>query len=371
MKIKKLLIHSLMFSPDGVSTAYLYNDIALGFKENGYEVTVISTTPHFNIVKEELEKQPMKRHLLGVYYTSIYEGIKIYHIPLKKHPQTTLRILSFVYFHVLSILISFLIGKIDAIISPSPPLTIGLVSIIIGKFKRAKIIYNVQEVYPDLLIKQGNLKNSFIINFLKYLEKIVYNNSDAVITIDEIFYNNILERFDNHKKLSVIPNFVDTDIYKEVPSLNKWSEPYYSNRFRILYAGNIGYAQDWDTIIAAATALQDLPIEFWIIGEGSTKIELSEKIIDNKLNNIILLPYQARHQMPFVNAFADVHFIAMNTTISSEGFPSKVYTIMACAKPVIVLTEKNTPIFNFLSNKDCYNYHHLRFACHIGKDIPL
>jgi hypothetical protein len=55
---KKILIHSLVFSPDGVSTAYLYNDIALGFKEAGYEVVVLTTTPHYNLIKSSLNKQP-------------------------------------------------------------------------------------------------------------------------------------------------------------------------------------------------------------------------------------------------------------------------------------------------------------------------
>ena len=58
--MKKILIHSLIFSPDGVSTAYLYNDIALAFKKAGYDVTVLTTTPHFNVVEEQLKEQPIK-----------------------------------------------------------------------------------------------------------------------------------------------------------------------------------------------------------------------------------------------------------------------------------------------------------------------
>ena len=66
---KKILIHSLVFSPDGVSTAYLYNDIALAFKSAGYDVVVLSTTPHFNVGPEQLEKQPMK---WGVFIGILY-----------------------------------------------------------------------------------------------------------------------------------------------------------------------------------------------------------------------------------------------------------------------------------------------------------
>ena len=63
---KKILIHSLIFSPDGVSTAYLYNDIALKFQENGYEVLVLTTTPHYNVVESQLAAQPLKWKVWGI-----------------------------------------------------------------------------------------------------------------------------------------------------------------------------------------------------------------------------------------------------------------------------------------------------------------
>ena len=81
---KKILIHTIVFSPDGVSTGYLYNDIALGFKNAGYDVVVLSTTPHFNVVLEQLTKQPMKWCVWGLYKRSEFNGIPVYHVPLKK-----------------------------------------------------------------------------------------------------------------------------------------------------------------------------------------------------------------------------------------------------------------------------------------------
>lgn len=86
-KRKKILIHSLIFSPDGVSTAYLYNDIALAFKKSGYDVVVLSTTPHFNVVPEQLNKQPMKWGIWGLYKKSLFEGpcIMFHKKSLKAH----------------------------------------------------------------------------------------------------------------------------------------------------------------------------------------------------------------------------------------------------------------------------------------------
>jgi colanic acid biosynthesis glycosyl transferase WcaI len=351
---KKILIHSIVFSPDGVSTAYLYNDIALGFKNNGYEVVVLTTTPHYNIVKEDLSKQSLSPKLKGFFYESNFNGIRVIHVPLKKYKSTVLRILSFVYWHLFSFILGLSINKIDFILSPSPPLSIGFVSIIIAKIKKAKIIYNVQEIYPDLLINQGSLKSKFIIKILKRLEKFVYNNSNAVITIDQLFYNQIKDRFIDLKKLSIIPNFVDTELYK--PETNNLLPSVFINdksKIKLLYAGNIGYYQDWEPIIYAAKRLLHTNIEFWIIGEGVRKEYLLKRVKEEKLNNIKILPYQNRNLMPAINSFGDIHFISISKEMEKEGFPSKVYTIMACAKPMIILTGENTPLFNFLSEKNC------------------
>ena len=83
--LKSVLIHSIVFSPDGVSTAYLYNDIALGLVENGFDVVVLTTTPHYNLIGSELIKQPITKKLNGIYFESSFNGIKVYHIPLKKY----------------------------------------------------------------------------------------------------------------------------------------------------------------------------------------------------------------------------------------------------------------------------------------------
>ncbi len=351
---KKILIHSIVFSPDGVSTAYLYNDIALGFKNNGYEVVVLTTTPHYNIVKEDFTKQPMSPKLMGLFYESSFNGIRVIHVPLKKYKSTLLRILSFIYWHLFSFVLGLSINKIDFILSPSPPLSIGFVSILIAKIKKAKIIYNVQEIYPDLLINQGSLKSKFIIKILKRLEKFVYNNSNAVITIDQNFYDQIKDRFINLQKLNIIPNFVDTELYK--PKINITLPSIFNDdksKLRLLYAGNIGFFQDWEPIFYAAKKLLNTNIEFWIIGEGVRKEYLLNRVEEEKLNNVKILPYQNRNLMPAINSFADIHFISISKEMEKEGFPSKVYTIMACAKPIIILTGKKTPLFNFLSGKSC------------------
>ena len=349
VKKKHILIYSLVFSPDGVSTAYLYNDLALGFQKRGYEVCVLTTTPHFNIIEGALNKQPLQKRFLGLFYQSDFNGIKVYHIPLKKHKSTLLRMLSFIYWHIMSFFVGLFLKRPDVILTPSPPLTSGLIAILLAKLKGAKTIYNVQEIYPDLLINLGHLKNTFLINFLKRLERFVYNSSNAVITIDKQFYNTIRPRIKKESNLHIIPNFVDTDLYVTESSTNLpsefLSEPGFTN---MLYAGNIGLAQEWDLVLNLAKEIRDESITTWIIGEGVKKEYLKAQKEKHQLSNIKLLPYQDRKYMPAINLFADFHFIAMDKSMENDGFPSKVYSIMASGRPMVVVSSEQTPIINFL-----------------------
>lgn len=348
---KKILIHSLVFSPDGVSTAYLYNDIALAFQEKGYEVVVLTTTPHFNIVKEQLIEQPMKWGVWGVFKKSNYKGIEVYHVPQKKFKSTLLRLIGFVYWHIVSFFVGMCIKNVDIILSPSPPLTIGLINLCLAKIKNCKVVYNVQEIYPDILGK----KSGFVFNILSKLEHKVYNNSDAVTTIDKVFYDTIVDRFNESERLHVIPNFVDIDLYHSGVSTSELDKSIFpdTDSIKLLYAGNIGFAQDWDSLISLAEKTKSMNIEYFLIGEGVKKSYVEEKKKKLGLDKLHILPYQPRHMMPSIIAYSDVQYIFMTTEMEGMGFPSKVYTIMACARPLVVCSGEKTPIVNFLEHIGC------------------
>lgn len=350
-KKKKILIHSLIFSPDGVSTAYLYNDIALAFQKRGFEVVVLSTTPHFNIVKEQLAEQPMKWGIWGLYKKSSYKGIEVYHVPQKKFKSTLLRLIGFVYWHIVSLFVGMSIKNIDVILSPSPPLTIGLLNLWLAKLKRCKVVYNVQEIYPDILGK----KSGIVYNVLSKLERTVYNGSDAVTTIDQIFYNTIVGRFIKPEKLHIIPNFVDTELYRSGTSTDGLDNSLFpkTDSIKLLYAGNIGFAQDWEPLIELVKKTQDKDIEYFVIGEGVMKKYVEDKKQELNLDKLHVLPYQPRHLMPKILAYSDIQFIFMSPKMEGQGFPSKVYTIMACGKPLLVCSGNNTPIVNFLNPIGC------------------
>ena len=349
---KKILIHSLIFSPDGVSTAYLYKDIALEFIKNGYDVIVLSTTPHYNVVEEQLAEQSLRWKVWGIYKESFLCGMKVIHVPQKKFKNTQLRVLGFIYWHIVSFFIGLFQKNIDVILSPSPPLTIGLINLWLAKLKGCKVVYNVQEIYPDILKK----KDGLIITLLRKMERYIYDQSSAITTIDEVFYNTIIGRFKDKSKLHIIPNFVDTELYnpqiKNTVELNPDWFPQ-TNSLKLLYAGNIGFAQSWEPLISLACKTKSIPIEYFVVGEGVMKAFIESKKQELDLKNVHILPYQPREVMPNILAYSDIQFIFMNPEMEMQGFPSKVYTIMSCAKPLLVCSGIDSPIMNFLQNSAC------------------
>lgn len=352
--MKRVLIHTLIFSPDGVSTAYLYNDIALRLQQRGYEVVVLTTTPHFNIVPEQVAQQPMHWKVWGFCKVSKFNGMTVLHVPQKKFKSTVLRLLGFVYWHIVSFFIGLTIKNVDLILSPSPPLTVGWMNLGLAKLKGCKVVYNVQEIYPDIL----KLKGGFVLKFLRWMEHKVYNGSDAVTTIDKVFYDTIEPRFEDKSKLHIIPNFVDTGLYRALSSLqvNSLLDPKLfpnTDSIKLLYAGNIGHAQSWEPLIELADRTRDLNVEYIVIGEGAKRGYVEEEIQKRDLQKLHLLSYQPRELMPAILSYSDASFIFMAPEMDGDGFPSKVYTIMACERPLLVLSGENTPIVNFLKDKGC------------------
>lgn len=351
-KKKKILIHSLIFSPDGVSTAYLYNDIAFAFKNAGYDVVVLSTTPHFNVLQEQLEKQPIKWGVWGLYKKSIFKGVPVYHVPQKKFKSTLLRLIGFVYWHIVSFFVGLFIKNVDIIVSPSPPLTIGRLNNWLGKLKGCKVIYNVQEIYPDILNKP---EASLIHRYLRGMERRVYNKSTAITTIDQVFYDTIVNRLDDKSKLHIIPNFVDTELYHSVVPTDILDKKLFpeNDNIKLLYAGNIGFAQDWQPLIRLAEKTKDMPVEYFLIGMGVKKRWVEEQKTSLCLDKLHVLNYQPRQLMPAILAYSDLQYIFMTPEMEGMGFPSKVYTIMACGRPLLVCSGENTPIVNFLKPVGC------------------
>jgi glycosyltransferase involved in cell wall biosynthesis len=331
-------------------------DLALELKRLGHSVTVLTTTPHYNIDKGALDRQPMKKRWLGLLYRSDCGGIPVWHVKLPmKGKRVWARAFDYLRFHVLSLIAClFIIEPQDVVISTSPPLTIGVISWLIGARWRAPSIYKVAEVYPDLAIRQGVVKGRLMIGMMRRVERFVYKRSAMIVPIVEQFKDVIRERGVPDHKLFTIHDFVDTNLYRPLSRKNPFSEKHdLQKTFTILYGGNVGLVQDWESVLHAAETVSDLPIKFVIVGDGIRWKWLSEQIGKRGLKNVLLLGYQAKENMPMINASCDIATIPMTRAGAQDGFPSKIYSILASAKPVIVSADTNAEMAVMVNRVGC------------------
>jgi colanic acid biosynthesis glycosyl transferase WcaI len=354
--MSRVLLHSLVFPPDGVSTAYLMADLATELKKLGHSVTVLSTTPHFNIQKDTLARQSMEKRWGGLIYYSEYSGIPVWHIKIPiKGKRIWARAVDYIRFHLMSIIVGiFILGPQDIVIATSPPLTLGVMSWLLSLRWKAPSVYKVAEIYPDLAIRQGVVRNPFLISMMKWLEQFVYKHNTMIVPIAENFRQLIKQRNVPDKKLCLIPDSVDVELYQPLARRNSFSEANGLEKdFVVLYGGNIGIVQDWESVLFAAEKVMDLPIKFVIVGGGAQEEWLYNEVKVRNLSNVLLFGYQPKELMSQINASCDIGTIPLTRTGALDGFPSKIYTIMACGKPVIASAESDSEMAYLIARSGC------------------
>ncbi len=352
-----VLLLSLVFPPDSVSTAQIMGELAVDLSKHGHRVSVISTVPHYNRNIENKILQPLRPKWGKVLFQSDYHGLKIYHTFMPPKGQSvTGRILAWVFFHIISVIVGLtIVPRPAVIISPSPPLTIGICAWLIGALRRAPFIYNVQEIYPDIVIRLGATRNRCLINFLYRLEKIVYRTASAVTVIAPRMRDRLLDKRVPKEKVIVIPNFVDVSDFVPLPKDNDFSRKYsLYNKFVISYAGNMGPAQGLENFLDAAIILrEEEDIRFLMMGDGILREYLGRKIKKNNLRNFVFLPYQPYALMGQSYAASDLCLVPQAIETGSEAIPSKVYRIMACARPVLAVSDWNSDLARLVSESSC------------------
>lgn len=351
----RILIHSLVFAPDGVSTAYIMTDLASELSRLGHSVTVLTTTPHYNLESFATSAYQMTPAGNGIFRGHVGD-VSVWHLsmPMKGHGIGT-RMVDYIKFHLRSLWIAATrLGDFDVILAPSPPLTIGLVSAAIGVFKRVPSIYNLQELFPDAAINDGLLKNRVMIALLRGLERTVYATNTRVVPISAAFAAVLKSRGVADKKIVMIPNFVDTAFFKPDERRNSFAA---SNglldTFVVLYAGNVGKTQDWQSFIEAAESLKAYPISFAVSGDGLMGEWLRGEIDRRGLTNVKTFGYLPRQLTPLLYASSDIGIIPMKAGTTTDTFPSKVYTHLACAKPVVVSADEGSELKRIVEECGC------------------
>ena len=259
-------------------------------------------------------------------------------------------------FHHVSIVAGLsIVPRPDVILAPSPPLTIGVCAWILGKYHRAPFIYNVQEIYPDIAVRLGALRNKWLIGRLTQLESFVYRKAKRITVIAPRMRQRLLEKGVPSDKLEVVPNFVDIGDLSPLPKDNDFSRQHgIHEKFVISYAGNMGPAQGLENFIEAAVLLQgEQDVHFMMMGDGILRESLMEKVAQLELSNFTFLPYQPYSMMARIYGASDVCLVPQAIETGCDAVPSKVYRIMACARPVLATTDPESDLANLIKDAGC------------------
>ncbi|NBN88935.1 MAG: glycosyltransferase WbuB [Actinobacteria bacterium] len=266
------------------------------------------------------------------------------------------RALGFAAFSLLIGLRGLFVGGVHrrarAVVAMSPPLTLGLTGWVVAKVRRAPLVFNVQDVFPDAAISTGKLSNRRIIALAGWLERLSYRRSDAVVVLSDDLRDNVAAKMPakHAGKAVVIPNFVDSDVI--VP---RSTDTAYRREFApaadrvVMYAGNVGFSQSLDLLVDAARRMAD--VTFVVNGEGSSRADLEARAAG--VANIVFVDYQPADRLAEVLASADVHVVPLRRGLGNVSVPSKAYSIMAAARPIVASIDADSEVARMIGAARC------------------
>lgn len=266
------------------------------------------------------------------------------------------RALGFVGFSVTSTIAGTVAGRggrrVDAVIAMSPPLTLGLAGRLVAWVRRAPLVFNIQDVFPDAAVETGAISNRWVIAAARALEKATYRLSDRVTVLSRDLADNVSDKIGARRsdRVVVIPNFVDTERIVPLDAATEYRrELGLSERPVVMYAGNIGFSQSLEMLVAAA---RELPaIDVVINGTGSARAELEKAAAG--LTNVFFGEFQPAARLPEVLATADVHVVPLRRGLGRVSVPSKTYSIMAAGRAVVAAVDPGTEVDRLVNGAGC------------------
>ncbi len=331
-----ILIVTQYFYPEN----FRINDFAQEFQSRGHKVTILTGIPNY----------PRGHYYAGYGIfkknREIYQGMEIFRSPLiPRGSGSPLRLaLNYISFVFGSIFTSvYLLNKkfdIIFVFEPSP-ITVCLPAIFIKKIKNIPICFWVLDLWPESIASAGNLKTKIIPKILNPLVKFIYTNSDKILVSSRGFINSIVRKGINKNKVDYFPQWAEP-IFKPVKSNKNTLDFIPPNSFKIMFAGNIGEAQDFPSIIEAAIILKAKKNIHWVVLGGGRKEDwVKSEIKKNKLENCFhMMGNYPLEKMPDFYAQADCMLFSLKKEyIFSITIPAKVQTYLACAKPVLAMID--------------------------------
>ena len=350
MSSKKLRLVVLCphFAPDLAPTGVVMTRIVSELAARGHELHVVTSLPWY---RNHAIEPGWGGRLWRTEKTEWGSVIRIHPFPGKSKSNLLRRALGFIAFSyavgIRSVHADGLPFKVDGVLAMSPPLTLGLTGWFTKIIRRAPLVFNIQDVFPDAAIQTGAISNKKIIAAAKWLERMSYQRSDAVVLLSQDLRTNIASKIDKkfHQRLHVIPNFVDTIAITPQDRMTAYrSELGIDNQLVVMYAGNVGFSQSLNLAVDAAARFPD--IAFVINGDGAARKKLEEDCA--QLTNVFFGDYQPIERLSEVLATGDIHLVPLRAGLASVSVPSKSYSILAAGRPMLAAIDPGTEIPNML-----------------------
>ena len=227
-----------------------------------------------------------------------------------------------------------------AFIDSTPPIQ-GLKLPIVRLFRKCPVVYNAQDLFPDTLSGTGLAKKGGLLwKIGSWVARVTFNNTDKIIAISEDIKRTLVEEKGiPADKVVVVYNWVDSDA---VVPIAKEENPLFDefglsrDKFHVVYAGNLGNAQNINIVVDAAARLRDNEVvEFVVFGSGGLENDIRARIEAEGLKNLRLLPLQPVERVKYVYSLGDVCLVSCKEGLGGSAMPSKTWSILSCGRPVL------------------------------------
>jgi len=337
----------------------IYGAIFQDLIEMGHEVTIVTSFPHYRKGREETW-EVFRGKLWARSHWGKVEVIRSYvFAPVFRSEKLSLviRALNFLSFNLSSLVSAlFLAGKPSLIFAPSsPPLSNGIIAKLVGVCRGCPVVYNVQDLYPDMAVKMGMIKNGPVLQLLKCIEKIVYRASDRILTISKQMADTIQKKGVKQRKVHIIHNFMDAERIAPKAYDNRFSREFgLVGNFVVMYAGNIGIPHGVEVLVDAAELLKaEEDILFCFVARGEYKAKVQNLAKAKALSNCRFIEPQPEQMVPYIWSSASVGAITYRKDLSEFSVPSKLLAVMSAARPVIASLDHNSEAAGLIRMADC------------------
>jgi colanic acid biosynthesis glycosyl transferase WcaI len=337
----KLVVITPHFAPDVAPTGVVVTRLVEELAKRGHEIEVVTSFPWY---REHSIEAGFEGKTVRYEDTPWGRITRVHPFPATDKQRFVRRAAGYVAFSALAGAVSVRGGRADAVLVLSPPLTLGITGWLVARRRKAPMVFNIQDVYPDVAIELDVLTHPALVRIARWLERFCYDRADAVTVLSDDLRDNVADKIGRADKVHVIPNFVDVQRISPGPRENSYRREYgLEGKTVVMYAGNVGLSQSLDLLIHAASALTDEPdLVFVINGQGAARRDLERQA--GALPNVKFVDMQPEARLPEVLAAADIHVVPLKPGLARSSVPSKTYSILAAGRPIIASVDVGSEI---------------------------